>query len=146
MGREVALAHEQMGQVENLPVVMDGRGVGVCGAESGRQGEGKGFHANGPGASRLVFSMRSKVAVTKDPLQTKRPGLARRVYGGLVQGGAAITATALITLAVIIGMQLGGAPWRYRKQIWQLQGAMLGAVVGFVVGRLSASSPKDPEA
>ena len=146
MGREVALAHEQMGQVENLPVVMDGRGVGVCGAEPRHQGEGKVFHANGPGASRLVFSMRSKVAVTKDPLQTKRPGLARRVSGGLVQGGVAITATALITLAVIIGMQLGGAPWRYRKQIWQLQGAMLGAVVGFVVGRLSASSPKDPDA
>jgi len=52
----------------------------------------------------------------------------------------------MITLAVIIGMQLGSAPWRYRKPIWQLQGAMLGAVVGFVVGRLSASSPKDPEA
>jgi uncharacterized membrane protein YedE/YeeE len=89
--------------------------------------------------------MRSQVAVVKDPLQPKRPALVRRLVGGLFQGGAAITATAVVTLAVIVGMQLGGVPWRYRKQIWQLQGALLGAVVGFVVGRLSASLPKDPE-
>lgn len=89
--------------------------------------------------------MRFLVAVVKDPLQPKRPVLVRRLSGGLFQGGAAITATAVITVAVIIGMQLGGVPWRYRRQIWQLQGAVLGAMVGYVVGRLSASLPKDPE-
>jgi hypothetical protein len=42
-----------------------------------------------------------------------------------------------LVIAVLVGIQLGAIPWRYRRQIWQLQGFLLGAVVGYVVGRLS---------
>jgi hypothetical protein len=46
-----------------------------------------------------------------------------------------ITAIGL-ALALVIGIQLGGIPWRYCKQPWQLQGAAIGTVVGYPVGRL----------
>lgn len=39
--------------------------------------------------------------------------------------------------AVIVGIQLGALPYRYRKQLWQLQGAAVGVVVGYVIGRFS---------
>ena len=43
-------------------------------------------------------------------------------------------------IAVLVGIQLGTIPWRYRRQIWQLQGFLLGAAVGYVVGRFSRES------
>lgn len=61
------------------------------------------------------------------------------------RGGGGAAAVIGIALALVLGMQLGGIPWRYRKQLWQLQGALAGAVVGFVVGRLSRSDPGPPE-
>ena len=63
--------------------------------------------------------------------------------GRLFNGGAALTAGVVITLAVVIGIQLGGIPWRFRRQMWQLQGALMGAALGFVVGRLSAALPEE---
>jgi hypothetical protein len=62
-----------------------------------------------------------------DPRQHKRAGqpLVRTIgLGSLV-------------LALVIGVQLGSIPWRYRRQIWQLQGFALGALVGYVVGRVN---------
>ena len=56
----------------------------------------------------------------------RKSGLAR---------ASVVTAIGL-ALAVVIGIQLGGIPWRYRKQLWHLQGAVIGAVVGYLVGRL----------
>ena len=56
----------------------------------------------------------------------RKSGLAR---------ASGITAIGL-ALALVIGIQLGGIPWRYRKQLWQLQGAAIGALVGYLVGRL----------
>ena len=53
------------------------------------------------------------------------------------QGAGSVAAVGL-ALAVVIGIQLGGIPWRYRQQLWQLQGAAIGAVVGYLVGRLRA--------
>jgi hypothetical protein len=53
------------------------------------------------------------------------------------RGGGSVAAVAL-ALALVVGIQLGGVPWRYRQQLWQLQGAAIGAVVGYLVGRLSA--------
>jgi hypothetical protein len=53
------------------------------------------------------------------------------------RGGGSVAAVAL-ALALVVGIQLGGVPWRYRKQLWQLQGAAIGAVVGYMVGRLRA--------
>ena len=65
--------------------------------------------------------------------------------GRLFNGGAVMTAAVAISLAVVIGIQLGGIPWRFRRQMWQLQGALMGAALGFVVGRLSASLIKDQD-
>jgi hypothetical protein len=68
-----------------------------------------------------------------DPIEPRKSsGL--RMPGG--SGLAAIT----LALAVVIGMQIGGVPWRFRKQLWQLQGAALGAVLGYVVGRMSGAN------
>jgi hypothetical protein len=40
-------------------------------------------------------------------------------------------------LALLIGIQLGALPWRYRRELWQAQGAAFGVVVGLAIGRLS---------
>ena len=77
------------------------------------------------------------------PAPIKPPGFLRRLVGRLLGGGGALTAGVVITLAVVIGIQLGGIPWRFRRQMWQLQGAMIGAALGFVVGRLSAALPEE---
>lgn len=56
------------------------------------------------------------------------------------------SALALIVV-LIIGIQLGRIPFRYRRQLWQVQGAALGGLVGFGLGQLSARigrrSPND---
>jgi hypothetical protein len=56
-------------------------------------------------------------------------------------GSGVITAVA-VAAVLMIGIQLGGVPWRYRKQLWQLQGVLVGAVVGYVVGRLSVGADR----
>jgi hypothetical protein len=43
-----------------------------------------------------------------------------------------------LALALVLGLQLGALHWRYRREIWQLQGALVGAATGFVLGRLTA--------
>jgi sulfite exporter TauE/SafE len=48
-----------------------------------------------------------------------------------------------LVIALVVGIQLGSIPWRYRRQIWQLQGFLLGALAGYVLGRLSGSRPAD---
>lgn len=37
----------------------------------------------------------------------------------------------------MIGVQLGGLPWRFRREIWQIQGVVVGLALGVVIGRLS---------
>ena len=59
----------------------------------------------------------------------------RNQAGGLFRRGGLAIAIPLL-LAVIIGMQLGAIPWRYRRQIWLLQGFAAGAAVGYLAGRL----------
>ena len=44
-----------------------------------------------------------------------------------------------LLLALLLGIQLGAIPWRYRREIWQLQGLVLGSAFGYVVGRFSRS-------
>jgi hypothetical protein len=43
-----------------------------------------------------------------------------------------------MALALMIGIQIGALPWRYRRELWQAQGAAFGLVVGLTIGRLSA--------
>lgn len=47
-----------------------------------------------------------------------------------------------LVVALVVGVQLGSIPWRYRREIWRLQGFLLGALAGYVLGRLS-STPGD---
>jgi hypothetical protein len=47
-----------------------------------------------------------------------------------------------LVIALVVGIQLGSIPWRYRRQIWQVQGFLLGAVAGYVLGRLNESPGK----
>ncbi len=43
-----------------------------------------------------------------------------------------------VMLALMIGVQLGAMPWRFRREIWQLQGAVVGVALGVLIGRFSA--------
>ena len=77
----------------------------------------------------------------ESPLSVGSKGRLRDgALAGRNAGGAWLAAG--LVLALVVGVQLGAIPWRYRKQIWQLQGALAGAVVGFVLGRLSAPDTK----
>lgn len=71
--------------------------------------------------------------------------LKRRSGGGLVRSGGRTLALVSLVLALVVGYQLGAVPWRYRKQIWQLQGAVFGVVAGFVLGRLSRADPGESD-
>jgi len=73
--------------------------------------------------------------VAQDPLAPRKPA------GRLNKAGSRAALIALV-VAFVVGLQLGAVPWRYRKQIWQVQGALVGVVIGFVLGRLSASDPE----
>ncbi len=61
------------------------------------------------------------------PPQRRQPG------AGLVRG----IGVGALAIAVVVGIQLGRVPYRYRRQIWQLQGFAAGALLGYVVGRIS---------
>lgn len=65
-----------------------------------------------------------------------------RSRGGLLQASGRNLALLALGAALVAGIQLGALPWRYRKQIWQLQGALVGLVAGFVAGRLSTLTDK----
>jgi len=43
-----------------------------------------------------------------------------------------------VALALMVGIQLGALPWRYRREVWQAQGLAIGVVIGFAAGRLTA--------
>lgn len=48
-----------------------------------------------------------------------------------------------VMLALMVGVQIGGMPWRFRREIWQIQGAVVGVAVGVLIGRFSARRPED---
>lgn len=51
------------------------------------------------------------------------------------RGGARLGAALVVGLALVVGIQIGAIPWRFRREIWQLQGAAVGLVVGYLLGR-----------
>jgi len=76
----------------------------------------------------------------QDPLDQRllsktQPSISRHVGGGLLMGTAG--------LALVIGLSIGAMPYRYRKQIWQLQGGAAGLIVGYLVGRLHRGIGQD---
>ena len=48
-----------------------------------------------------------------------------------------------VLLALMLGIQIGAVHWRYRRQIWQLQGLMAGLAIGYVVGRVGGGRQDD---
>ena len=60
------------------------------------------------------------------------PGPQRKQQPGPMTFGLAVG------LALLVGLQLGALPWRFRREIWQVQGAVVGLAVGVVIGRLTA--------
>jgi hypothetical protein len=81
-------------------------------------------------------------------LGRRATGLGRRAtgLGRRTSGLARSVGVAALVVAVLVGIQLGSIPWRYRRQIWQLQGFLLGGLLGYVVGRLSAAAPDSDQA
>lgn len=69
-------------------------------------------------------------------MATNPPGIPEppRQQEALITRREGTLALGVLALAVLVGIQLGGLQWRYRKQIWQFQGALAGCVVGLVVG------------
>ena len=65
-----------------------------------------------------------------DPPKPRRSGSANL--------GRSVGVTALV-IALVVGVQLGRIPFRYRRQIWLLQGFLMGGLVGYVVGRLNGA-------
>ena len=61
------------------------------------------------------------------------------------RGKGSRVAWASLGAAILIGIQLGAMPWRYRKEMWQLQGGLAGALVGFWVGRVTRKQRRDEE-
>jgi hypothetical protein len=55
-------------------------------------------------------------------------------------GRARTVGIAALVIAVVVGVQLGRIPLRYRRQIWMLQGFLAGGLVGYVVGRLGGAA------
>jgi hypothetical protein len=49
---------------------------------------------------------------------------------------------AALVVAVLVGIQLGSIPWRYRREIWQLQGFVVGGALGYLLGRSRSSADR----
>ncbi len=60
---------------------------------------------------------------------------------GLFGGGGLVLG---LSVALIVGLQLGALPWKFRRQMFQLQGALAGGLVGFVVGWSVGQSRREP--
>jgi hypothetical protein len=71
-----------------------------------------------------------------DPLQSTPAA-------GRLRSGGRSAVWLSVAVALVLGLQLGGLPWRYRKQLWQLQGFLLGGAVGYLIGRLDRGE-RDP--
>ena len=114
-------------------MIFNGTRLGIDGANSRRQREGEWVHTNRPMAATMASVCASFICgVMNQPNPFQTPGPLRRMAGRFFNGGAVLTAAVAISLAVVIGIQLGGIPWRFRRQMWQLQGALMGAALGLL--------------
>jgi hypothetical protein len=74
----------------------------------------------------------------KPPPKPTRTGGGRL---GLLGGGGLLLG---LSVALVVGLQLGALPWKFRRQMFQLQGALAGGLVGFVVGWGMGRSRREP--
>jgi hypothetical protein len=76
---------------------------------------------------------------SESPLDQLSPSRLKR------PSGMGLTSAVAVVAVLMLGIQLGGVPWRYRKQLWQLQGVVVGALVGYALARFSvAKDRRDP--
>ena len=87
--------------------------------------------------SSKMGSPRPRPRFLKRPVPMTPPKLAGKELARRLPKAPRGALTAALVVALVVGIQLGGVPWRYRKQLWQLQGAIAGAVAGYLVGRWS---------
>jgi uncharacterized membrane-anchored protein YhcB (DUF1043 family) len=40
----------------------------------------------------------------------------------------------VLGITLVMGIQLGALPMRFRRELWQLQGVVVGLAVGYVLG------------
>jgi hypothetical protein len=40
----------------------------------------------------------------------------------------------VLAFTMVVGLQLGAMPWRFRRELWQVQGGLGGGAAGLVVG------------
>jgi len=88
-----------------------------------------------PNLQKRLQQLMREVGNPKAPPATQAPGRNRPIAKGFRR--LPILAGVGMALALVIGIQLGALPWRYRRELWQAQGAALGVVVGLAIGRLS---------
>jgi len=62
---------------------------------------------------------------------------------GKVLPRVSLVAGVSMALALLIGIQLGALPWRYRRELWRAQGVVIGVVVGIGIGRLTVRRPEE---
>lgn len=71
-------------------------------------------------------------SLLRPPQRPPKPPVERSSGMGAFLSGSGLAVT--LTLAVVVGLQLGAIPWRFRREMWQLQGAAAGGIVGYLVG------------
>ena len=54
VGRQVGFPNHKVGQLKLRPMIFNGTGLGIDGADSRRQREGRRVHTNRPGAARMA--------------------------------------------------------------------------------------------
>lgn len=87
-----------------------------------------------PGEAELQQRLAELIKEQPHSTQASPPRLRR-----LIQSSSSpITLGLAIGLALLVGLQLGALPWRYRREIWQIQGFVVGIAIGVVIGRYTA--------
>ena len=89
-----------------------------------------------PNLQQRLQQLMREVETAKVPTQTQAPGRNHSITRLVPR--LPMLAGVGMALALLIGIQLGALPWRYRRELWQAQGAALGVVVGLAIGRLTA--------
>ena len=84
-----------------------------------------------PGEAELQQRLAELIKEQPHPPQASPP----RLHWLIQRSSSPITLGLAIGLALLVGLQLGALPWRYRREIWQIQGAVVGIAIGVMIGR-----------
>jgi len=91
---------------------------------------------NDPDLQQRLELLMKQVVITSEHPTTQAPDRSNPIARLLFR--IPMLAAVGMAFALLIGIQLGALPWRYRRELWQAQGAALGLVVGLAIGHHSA--------